>query len=164
MMKNRRIEIKWAIIFCIMQLLWMSMEKLNGLYDQHIDKHHIYTNFIAIPSVAIYVLALLDKRKNFYNGIMTYKQGFFSGLFITLVVTILSPLVQYVITTFIAPEYFPNVIKYTLGKGEMTKEAAENYFNLKSYIQQVLIGTPVMGIVTTAIVALFTIRKNKGKA
>lgn len=43
----------------------------------------------------------------------------------------------------------------------MTQEAAESYFNLKSYIQQVLVGTAVMGIVTTAIVALFTIRKDK---
>lgn len=160
-MKTRRIEIKWAIIFCVMQLLWMLLEKLTGLYDQHIDKHHIYTNFIAIPSIVIYVLALLDKRKNFYNGMMSYKQAFVSGLIITLVVTILSPLVQYIISTIIAPEYFPNIIKYTVGEGEMTQETADNYFNLKSYIQQVLVGTPIMGVITTAIVALFTIRKNQ---
>jgi hypothetical protein len=160
-MKTRRIEVKWAVIFCVMQLLWMLIEKLTGLYDEHIDKHHIYTNFIAIPSIAIYVSALLDKRKNFYDGIMSYKQGFVSGLVITLVVTVLSPLVQYVISSLIAPEYFPNIIKYSVEEGKMTQEAAESYFNLKSYIQQVLIGTPIMGIITTAIVALFTIRKNK---
>jgi hypothetical protein len=160
-MKTRRIEVKWAVIFCVMQLLWMLIEKLTGLYDEHIDKHHIYTNFIAIPSIAIYVLALLDKRKNFYDGIMSYKQGFVSGLVITLVVTVLSPLVQYVISSLIAPEYFPNIIKYSVEEGKMTQAAAESYFNLKSYIQQVLIGTPIMGIITTAIVALFTIRKNK---
>lgn len=160
-MKTRGIEIKWAVVFCVMQLLWMLLEKLIGLYDQHIDKHHIYTNFIAIPSIAIYVLALLDKRKNFYGGIMSYKQGFISGLIITLVVTLLSPLVQYVISTFIAPEYFSNIIKYSVEEGKMTQESAESYFNLKSYVQQVLVGTPVMGIITTAIVALFTIQKKR---
>jgi hypothetical protein len=158
-MKNIKIEIKWAIIFCVMQLSWMLLEKLTGLYDEHIDKHHIYTNFVAIPSIGIYVLALLDKRKNFYQDTMSYKQGFVSGLIITLIVTLLSPLVQYLISTVIAPEYFPNVIRYSVENGTMTQSAAENFFNLKSYIQQVLIGTPIMGIITTAIVSIFTIRK-----
>ena len=90
-MKKIKIEIKWAIIFTIMVLVWMFMEKLTGLHSDHIDKHPIYTNFIFIPTIVIYVLALLDKRKNDYNGIMTYKQGFISGLTITLIVTILSP-------------------------------------------------------------------------
>jgi hypothetical protein len=160
-MRSVKIEIRWAIIFCIMQLVWMLLEKLTGLYDENIDKHHIYTNFIAIPSIGIYVLALLDKRKNFYQGTMSYKQGFVSGLIITLIVTLLSPLVQYLISTVIAPQYFPNAIKYAVEKGEMTQNAAESYFNLKSYIQQVVIGTPIMGIITTAIVAVFTIRKKQ---
>lgn len=158
-MKNIRIEIKWAIIFCTMQLLWMLLEKLTGLYDEHIDKHHIYTNFIAIPSIGVYVLALLDKRRNFYQGTMSYKQGFVSGSIITLIVTLLSPFIQYLISTVIAPEYFPNVIKFSVENGTMTQDAAENFFNLKNYILQVLIGTPIMGIITTAIVSLFTIRK-----
>ena len=38
----------------------------------HIDKHVVYTNFYALPAILVYVFALLDKRKNFYNGKMTY--------------------------------------------------------------------------------------------
>lgn len=160
-MKNVKIEIKWALIFVAMQLLWMTIEKLTGLHDEHIDQHAIYTNLIAIPSIIIYVLALLDKRKNYYNGVMNYKEGFISGLFITLIVTILSPVVQYITSTFISPDYFANAIEYTVSEDKMTREAAEEYFNLKSYVTQVLIGTPIMGIVTTAIVALFTKKKVK---
>ena len=68
-MKKYSIEIKWAIIFAVTTLVWMFLEKLVGLHSEHIDKHSIYTNFIAIPAIIIYVLALLDKRKNFYSGI-----------------------------------------------------------------------------------------------
>ena len=64
-MKKIQIEIKWAIIFVIMTLIWMILEKVAGLHDEHIDKHPIFTNFIAIPAIAIYVFAILDKRKNF---------------------------------------------------------------------------------------------------
>jgi hypothetical protein len=131
------------------------------LYNQHIDKHEIYTNFIALPAIAIYVFALLDKRKNFYGGTMSYKQGFISGLIITLIVTAFSPLTQYITTTIIAPQYFPNVIKYAVDAQKMTQQEANDFFSLKNYIVQGLIGAPIMGLVTTAIVAIFTRKTNK---
>jgi hypothetical protein len=154
-----KIEIKWGILFTLMMLAWMVLEKLAGLHNEHIDKHPIFTNFVAIPAILLYVFALLDKRKNFFNGIMTYGQGFTAGLIMTVVVTILSPLTQIITSLVIAPEYFPNVIRYSVEHGLMTQEAAENYFNLKSYLMQVVIATPIMGIVTTAIVAIFTRKK-----
>ena len=160
-MKKIKIEIKWAILFVIMLLLWMIIERIAGLYNEHINKHAIYTNFVAIPAIAMYVAALLDKRKNFYNGVMSYKQGFITGLIITIIVTVLTPLTQYIASTFIAIDYFPNIITYSVTNDKMTQEAAEKYFNMRSYIVQGLIGTPIMGIVTTAIVAIFTKTKNK---
>ncbi|MBI2280601.1 MAG: DUF4199 domain-containing protein [Bacteroidetes bacterium] len=160
-MKNIKIEIKWAIAFVIMMLLWMVLEKLTGLHDVHIDKHAFYSNFVMIPAIAFYVFALLDKRKNFYDGTMSYKQGFISGLIITIIVTIVSPLTQYITSTYITPDYFNNVIKYSVEKGMMTQTEAENYFNLNSYMIQAVIGTPFMGLITTAIVALFTKRNRK---
>lgn len=159
MMSKYKIELKWAFIFIIMMLIWMVLEKLFGLHDVHIDKHAIYTNFVAIPAIIIYVFALLDKRKNFHKGIMTYKQGFVSGLIISLIVTIFSPLTQYITSTIITPDYFINIINYTVSEGKMTLPEAETYFNLKSYIVQVLFATPIMGIITTAIVAIFTRKK-----
>ena len=161
-MKNIKIEIKWALIFVAMSLAWMLIEKLAGLHDAHIDKHPIYTNFIAIPAIAVYVLALNDKRKNFYGGSMSYQQGFISGLIITLIVTLLSPLTQYITSNIITPGFFANAIEYAVANGKTSREAAEAYFSLKNYIVQGLIGAPVMGVVTTAIVAIFTRGKKKG--
>jgi len=158
-MKNLRIEIKWAIIFAIVGLLWMLGEKLAGLHDEHIDKHAIYSSLFAIPAIAVYVFALLDKRKNFYHGSMTYKQGFITGLIISVFIAILSPLTQYITSTVITPEYFPNAIDYAVREGQMTQEVAENYFNMRSYIVQGLIWSLGMGLVTSAIVALFVRKK-----
>lgn len=155
-MSKYTIEIKWACAFILMSLAWMASEKIMGLHSTHIDKHAVFTNFIAVPAIALYVLALYDKRKNYYGGYITYGQGFRSGLIITVIVTLLSPLVQYITSTYITPGYFPNVIRYVTETGKMTQQEAESYFNLKSYIIQGLIGTPVMGLATTAVVALFT--------
>ncbi|RAI89991.1 DUF4199 domain-containing protein [Algoriphagus yeomjeoni] len=154
-MKNIKIEIKWALIFVIMMLAWMALEKSLGYHDEKIADHPFFTNFVAIPSILIYVFALLDKKKNHYYGLMSYKQGFITGFIITIIVAIFSPLAQYITIEFITPEYFPNVINYAVSSGEMTQEAAEAYFNLKSYMIQSIIGALIMGTVTSAIVAIF---------
>jgi hypothetical protein len=158
-MKKYKIEFKWAIIFVIMTLLWMLLERLAGLHSTHIDKHVIFTNFIAIPAITIYVFALLDKRKNYYTGTMTYLQGLVSGLIISLIITIISPLTQYITSTIITPDYFDNIIQYSVKNGILSQEDAEANFNLQTYIIQGLIGAPVLGIITSAIVAIFTRKK-----
>lgn len=108
-MNKIKIEIKWAIIFMIMVLLWMLSEKLSGLHSIYIEYHPIYTNLIAIPSFIIYFLALRDKNKNFYLGEMTYKQGLMSGIYMSLIISACSPITQlitsYVINTRIFREY-----------------------------------------------------------
>lgn len=160
-MKNFKIEIKWAFIFIGSLLLWMFLERLVGLHDKHIDKHQYLTMLYSIVAIALYVFALLDKRKNFYNGFMTYKQGFITGLIITVIVTIFSPLTQWIISSVITPDYFENVIKYSVETGYHKSIAdAEAQFNLKSYIVQSTVGALLMGIVTTAIVAIFTRKKS----
>ena len=160
-MKNIKIEIKWAVIFVAMMLAWMFLEKSLGYHDEKIADHPFFTNFVAIPSIAIYIFALLDKKQNFYYGLMSYKQGFISGLIISVIVAILSPLSQYITTEFITPDYFSNVINYAVEQGEMTRDEAEGYFNLKSYILQSVIGALVMGLLTSAIVAIFVKSKSQ---
>ena len=136
------------------------MEKLLGWHDKHIDKHAYLTMIFMIPAIAVYVFALRDKRNNDLGGKMTWKQGFMSGLIITLIVTLLSPLTQYITSKWITPDYFKNVINYTVEHGMKTMEEAQAYFNLENYIVQSVIGAIVMGIITSAIVALF-VRNSK---
>ena len=155
-MKKYSIEIKWGIIFTIASLLWMYLEKLTGLHGEHIDQHPIYTNFFSIVAITIYVLALIDKRKNALGGTMNWSQGFMTGFLITIVVTILSPVVQLISHNVISPEYFSNVIAYAVESGEQTQEQAEEYFNLNNYILMSTIFAFIIGIITSAIVAIFT--------
>ena len=155
-MKKFRLEIKWALIFVAISMLWMLLEKLLGLHSTHIDKHMYLTSLFAIPSIIIYILALKDKKKKDYNGRMSFKQGFISGLIITVIVVVFAPLTQWIISTVIAPEYFPNVIAYSVEAGyHKSLEEAGAYFNLKKYIVQSMIGTFIMGLITSAIVASF---------
>ncbi|NMM47593.1 DUF4199 domain-containing protein [Marinigracilibium pacificum] len=155
-MKKYSIEIKWALIFTVALIVWTYIEKITGLHSTHIDKHPIYTNLFAIIAFVIYTMALLDKRRTFYNGKMTYKQGFISGLIISIIVAILSPVSQFITHKLITPDYFKNAIEYSVSSGNVTLEEAESYFNLNSYIIQSFIFAIVVGAITSAIVAFFT--------
>lgn len=154
-MKNFTIELKWGIIFIISGLLWFWFEKLMGLHDVYISQHPLYTNFFGIIAVTIYILALREKRLKFYNNSMSWKEGFTSGLVLTIIVTLFSPASQYLVSTYISPEYFPNIIEHTVAGKQMTREQAEAYFNLRSYIIQATFGALIMGVVTSAVVAWF---------
>lgn len=158
-MSKFRIEIKWGLIFTAMMLLWMLGERMFGLHGEHIAQHATWTNAVAIPSLVIYWLALRDKRENFYGGKMSWSQGFKAGAIITAVVALLTPLSQWFTSAVISPDYFANAIEYGVSTGQTTQEDAEAFFNLKSYIIMSFIGAIVMGLVTSAIIALFVRKK-----
>jgi len=161
-MKSLKIEVKWALIFSAMTLLWLWLEKLSGLHGKHIDYHLYLTNLYAIPAIVVMVLALKDKKFNFYNGEMTYLEGLKAGVIISVVIALLSPLTQYVISYIITPEYFPNVIKRSVETGyHQSLAEAEAYFNYKNYAIQSAIAALVMGVITTSIAMIFMKSKPK---
>ncbi len=142
-----------------MMLVWMYFEKAMGWHDEHIGDHATYTNFVAIPSILIYVFALLEKRKKYFHNVMSWKQGFISGMIVTVVVVILTPLSQLITHELITPDYFENVKAFAVSQGLKTPSEAEAYFNFKNYLWQSTLGALIMGAVTSAIVAVFVRRK-----
>lgn len=132
-----------------------------GWYSDKIADHTTMTNFFAFVAIAIYAFALLDKRKSSYDGFMTWKQGFVSGIVLSLFITLLNPLATLLIHKVISPEYFPNIIAYAIESGQATKEEAKAYFTLSSYLVQGAIFSLIVGVFTSAIVAFFVKRKPK---
>ena len=154
-MKKFRIEIKWGILFFLSGLAWMALEKYLGWHDRLIEQHATYTLLYAPLAIFIYVVALWEKKRKTYSGRMTFLQGLLSGMVITLVVVLLTPLGQYISHSLISPDYFSNVIQLTVNSGKMTLLEAEAYFNLMNYITQSLLFATVMGLLTTAVVMIF---------
>lgn len=155
-------EIKWAILFSVMTLIWMLLEKLSGLHGQYIDYHLYLTNLYAIPAIWLMVLALKEKKRIAYNGQINYLQGLKSGIVLSIFIALLSPLTQWITSYVITPEYFPNVIKRSveIGYFKTTAEAEAN-FNYANYAKQSAIAAFVMGLITTAIAMVFIRTKSK---
>lgn len=140
-------EIKFALMFSGLNILWMLGEKLTGLHDVHIADHAFYTNYLAIPSILLYAVAMYQKQ-TLLGGEMNFKQGFMSGIGITMIVTALTPVVQFFIHTIISPEYFINVRVFAIQEG-MKPEVADTHFTLNSYILLSVFTGFVYGVITT---------------
>ncbi len=154
-MNTIKTELKWALLFTAMMLVWMTGERLFGLHDFHLDWHAIVTNFVAVPAITMYVFALRAKRKTMPEQKMTYLQGLKSGALLSLLIAALTPVTQYISLTWISPYYFENVINYSVALEMMDEASAREYFNLSNYIIQGSIGALIMGLITSAIVAVF---------
>ena len=155
MLKTLQLEIKWAVVFSIVSLLWFTIEKMLGLHDENIQMQLIFSYFFTIPAILIYFLAIADKKKNVFKGIMTWKQGVVSGVYISFFVAVFSIFINFLCLTFISPAYFQNISEYVVSTKAMTAEGAKEYFNLKSYMIQGVFGALSIGVVTSAIVAFF---------
>ena len=159
-MKKFIIELKWALLFFIAGLIWTFFEKFMGWHDEQIGKQALYGTLFAVIAIGIYILALLDKKRNFYDGVMTWGQGFVAGALITVFIAVLSPFAQYLSYRIISPDYFQHITAYTLSHTSMTEKGAAAYYNLKSFMLQSVFTALAMGIVTSAIVAYFVKSKN----
>jgi hypothetical protein len=158
-MKSRQLEIRWGIYFIVMQLSWMVMEKLLGYHDEKIADHAGFSMWVMLPSFLMYFFALHFKRVKDYGGKMSYNQGLVTGLVMTAVVTVLTPLSQTITSLVITPSFFENAIAFAVESGQMSQEAAESYFNLTSYLWQATLFAPVAGLITSLLMALLQWRK-----
>lgn len=132
-----------------------------GWHGEKINLHDTLTNLFAIPALVIYIFALRNKRQAYYSGKMNWLQGFFCGVLISVMIAILNPLVQFITTKYISPEFFPNAIDYAVEIESRTRHQAERYYTLSNYILRGIIGAITMGAITSAVVAVFVRGKRR---
>lgn len=159
-MKNYIIEIRWAFIFTVAAILWAGIEKLFGMHDSNIGTQPIFSLLFGIPAIAIYFLALLEKKQKVFKGHMSWKEGTVSGIILSLFVAVLSPIAQWAIFTLISPEFFAKAIKFYTEKHTMTEARALEMFNVQAYMKKGITEALSMGVITSALVALFVKSKN----
>ncbi len=147
------IEIRWGIVFSIAIVAWTALERVLGLHDVHLEQHATYTWLFAIVAISIY-LAALYQRRNALEQVMSWKDGFKSGMVLTMVVVLLSPLTQWVIHTLISPTYLENLRAYVVMHNLATPEQAQAHYTLRSYIMMSILSTLAMGTLTSAVSAL----------
>lgn len=149
-MNKFKIEFKWAIYYTFLGIMWFQLEKHLGYHDENIANHHFLTNFIYIFIFGIYILFLIDKKKNYFNGIMTWQQGLISGLVLSVLAMILAPFSIYFKLKYVNPNFFEQMIQASTARG-IKLENAEAVFNMKAYITLGVVDCLSFGIIFAAL-------------
>ena len=162
-MKRFAFEFKWAAIVTACTVIWTAFEKSMGWHDELIAKHSSYSMLFGLVAIALYFFALSDKKRNHYDGLMNWTQGFLSGMVMTVMIAILTPLALYAALTSVSPDFLPNMKEYMTSSGKMTADIADKMYDMQSYIMYSVFFALSTGVVTSAIVALI-VRSKKAKA
>ncbi|RZJ65235.1 MAG: DUF4199 domain-containing protein [Flavobacterium sp.] len=161
-MKKFSIEIKWGILLTLLLIASAIVEKEMGLYQKPDFTYFLLSPLAFAPfGMFIYVMFYREKKKDYFNGNMNWRQGFFAGLMLTAIVTVLVPVQKNVIHRVIAPELFENTITEMTAKGKRTRVEAEEYANMSSSIYNGMQLVLSSGVVASAMLSLLYRNKTK---
>jgi len=152
-MKRFQIEFKWAIIMVLLFMAWVTLEKQLGFHSERLKWQVFFRMLFVFPSFLLYYLAIRDKKSNYYNSNMNWRQGFISSVVISFIIVIFSPLTQFLIYEFIATHYFDDMIALAVANKRLTLLEAQSHFNLAATIWQSISADLSFGVVIGAIVA-----------
>lgn len=158
-MKKFGIELKWAVIFSLVSIFWSLLEKSIGFHDTLIEQHAFFNRFFVIPALAVYLLALHDKRINSFGNRMGWIDGFLTGLAMSVLIAVFMPPVQLITVKLISPDFLVNFRNYAIETGKMSVQVAENYYELTNYILQNVYSALIFGTTASALAALFLRKK-----
>lgn len=160
-MKKVSIEIKWAIMFTIAYLCWILFEKIMGWENDRIENFWWLTLFFTPFAIFFFILAMREKRRRVYHRNMTWKQGFLTGLVISLFVALLSPITEYISYNFFTPENFNAISDSSVTNKLVANTKMNDILNIDNYRWQSAFGLLGLGIIISAISAIFTRREEK---
>ncbi len=158
-MKDFKIELKWALIYSGVTLIWLMIERYFGLHDEHLDKQLRFMVILGVLYLCIYYLGLRDKKVNFYHGLISFKEGLKFALVMSLIVAVLSFFVQFIFVKIISPDYLSNMANYMVKVGRFTKQGAEEFYSVGNQLKNSAYTNLVIGVFFGAISA--ALHKNK---
>ncbi len=166
-MKNFKIELRWAILFSFILMIEMFFERYMGWHEvKYIaSQYSLHYLVLIVLFGVVYYFGIKEKRKNYYEGFINWKQAFISGAMISVIVAILSPLTQFFIYHYITPNYFKNMITYQVSKADnpLTKAGAQDIFNMTSFVIQGIFTCLSLGLIVSGAVALIVRKEPKEK-
>ncbi|UUV21159.1 DUF4199 domain-containing protein [Flavobacterium sp. CBA20B-1] len=147
------IELKWAALITAFTCGWAALESALGYHKDF--SNIIVTAFIYYVILTfLWAIAFIDKKKSLgKNAVWEFKSAFKFGLFLTGLLTLLSPISQYIIYENISPDYFENIINYQLSKGKQTRESLELIHNMNFTIRQGVMNALSLGVIYSALYA-----------
>lgn len=155
-------EFKWALIMSILSLIWLvALMYLGFQKGSKANSFLIYSGTFYIAQFFLYLLAIAERKKK-QRGFISRRDGFYTGLIVTLFFVILVPAIVLIFNLLINPDFFTDMAEAAVLAGENIYEAEEQY-NLWSYISNSMILGAIIGGMSSALAALLLEKKPSKK-
>ncbi len=153
----RAIEIRYALIVVLFTFLWWIFEYLLGVHDIYI-RYNLVFSILGLSVIgAGTMLSIWSRREDRFTG-LSFSEAFKSGMIVTLIVVIFTPLVQFFFHTVINPEYLPNLIErsvnlaYEYGRSaHKARELGISLFTVANMMWIVPLGYLISGAAFSAV-------------
>ena len=142
----------------LVSIAWLALEKLLGFHDKYIQYHEYFTNIIILPYFLIYHKGLKGYRIA-VGGTITFLKSFGFGLILTFFTTVFSPLSLWIFETILNPNFYQNMIQFSVANKYQNQAQATAYFNHENYRNLMVFGNIAQGMIFSAIIAAFSSRK-----
>ncbi len=165
-MKKFSIEFKWAAIATLAALIWMFIGKAAGLQtDLHKVRfevlHEMLFSFLLF---IFYWLGIRQKKKEYYNNIITWQQAFFTGLVMCIMISLFFPIVQFITYNQISPDFMETLKQALILDGKMDAEEASKNASFDLFIRNGVMNNLSFGVIFTTIIAYFLKTKDAEQA
>lgn len=145
-----KLELKWVTIIFVVHIVWHIFERVLGFYGDR----SAYEEFAGFGFLLVYSLLMLlaiFNLKSRNGGLLNRRQGFLSGLFISLIMVVLSPLMVAILAFGIQPDYFNIMIANALENGEyQAYEAAALEYSYWGVVKLYMAGYLLVGSLSGA--------------
>ena len=147
-----KIEFRYAVLTSLVMLLWLIIEYAVGLQDTYISCYPYVSLLAFLIPVFTYRLGLIEKIDQKF-GKLNFPQAFLSCFLMNVFVCLLYIPVHLVFLNVINPDFFSNMLQYTVKNGHQTLEGAAYYFNISTFITETVLTNFVTGTIISLILA-----------
>lgn len=149
-MEKFKIEIKWSIILALVYFGWLLLERFLGYHNEKVLQELIFNLAFTPIAFYIYYLAIKNKKKQVFNDSINWKEGFVSGIILSVLVAVTSTFVLFLFFNFISPDFFEKAIELSKNKTTATLS-----YNLPIFVKNNIFDKLSFGIVFSAIISFF---------
>jgi hypothetical protein len=166
-------EIKSGVAISVACFLWLLLEFFLGLHTTRIDLYPLFTWMVIIIPITGLYWTIKSKRDRFYKGKINFIQSLKTGIMVTGVSSVITPLLSWLYVSVVNPFYFSTMITHrkqmidelnlsSLEEKSVKINEAFQYYNTSTYLMQSFLTMLVLGLVLSLIIAAL-VRKNAHK-
>ncbi len=154
-MRTLRAETKWGLLLPLIAFVLFILYMVLGLQSRENWATGQWVDFGVglVLLIAVYVLTIREVREKDFGGSLSWRQGFWAGATLTLIMIPVSSFLLWIFTEFINPEYLQ------IWGEKMVEGGYAGTPGWGTYLQVHVVSSAVIGLLLSLIVPLFLKRK-----